>query len=125
MDDDFLPVRKDDTSGKIEAYRERVTKVESQIEIITIKQNQQQSVIDKLTTLMEAINKQITMSEVAATAIRERTDQHTKTIEHLQDREADISSILKGMEFQLSLLRYVGGAILTLIIGYIFSHFIK
>lgn len=109
----------------LEIYRERVTKVESQIEVITIKQNNQQALVERLTLLLEKVSGQMTTSELAAVAIRERTEQHAKTIEHLQEREADISNILASMKTQLSILKYISGAIATVIIGYLFSHFVK
>lgn len=124
MDGERLPTERNET-GKLEIYRERVTKMETQIEVITIEQKRQETLIERMTTAIEKLVSQIAASELQAVAIRERTDQHTKTIERLQERETDISKILEGMKLQLSILRYIGGAILTLIIGYVFSHYIR
>ena len=124
MDGERLPTERNET-GKLEIYRERVTKMETQIEVITIEQKRQETLIERMTTAIEKLVNQIAASELQAVAIRERTDQHTKTIERLQERETDISKILEGMKLQLSILRYIGGAILTLIIGYVFSHYIR
>ncbi len=47
-------------SRALELYRERITRIETQVEIVTVRQGQLQSVVGNQTELLKETSKQIT-----------------------------------------------------------------
>ena len=114
-----------DEETALDIYHDRVTKVEAQVAVITLRQSQMEEVLTKQVTLTEKIAAQTAASETAAAAYRERTEQHSKTIERLQEDNTDVGKILAAMRTQLDIVKYTGGLVLSLILAYLFTHFLK
>jgi chromosome segregation ATPase len=121
-------------------YEQRVTKVEETVRFITIEQQRQWGVIEKISTVLDGLMKQITVNELAAVAIRERTEHHAQTIEHLQAREVDNSKILARHDNDIQqlqkdwktfwsnfwgALKWIAVTIGALAASYLWSHFVK
>ena len=107
-----------DPNNSLEIYRERITRVETRVDYVVVEQSRQAA-------LLETMARQIASNELVSAALRDRTEQHTKTIEHLQESEVDVGKILESMKTQLNIIKYVGSGLATLLLGYLFSHFIK
>lgn len=103
---------------------QRVTVVETQIGTLKEEQARMHAISDKQTVLLEQVIKQQDKHVLETAAIKERTEDHNKTIEHLQANEADISKILSSVQLQMSVARNIATVFLTVIVGYLFSHFI-
>lgn len=106
-------------------YKERIARVEARVELVVVKHDYLSTVVEKQQTLLEKVVAQITSNEQAAVAIRERTDHHTKTIEHLQESDVDTHKILVGLTTSLNVVKYVGGGAFTVLLGVLVSHYIK
>jgi len=123
----------------IEVYREELNQMKTQVAVIVVEQtnikveqNNLRANQDKIVSVLDSLNNRQSTSELTDVAIKERTDQHSKTIEHLQSNEVDMSKILNKHENDLtelragqSVIKWIGAAIGTGLIGFLLSHFIK
>mgnify|MGYP001593738105 CR=1 FL=1 len=103
-------------------YQERIVKVETQVSHIIATQ-------DKHNALLEALARQTDSQVYIAKAITDRTETHAKEIESLQAGQVDTGKILVALSGQINrveaVLKYIGGPIITIIITYLFTNFIK
>lgn len=110
---------------QINVYSERVAKVETQMAYVLVEQSNFRTLLDRQNALIETVTKQINSQEYQTRAIIDRTDTHSKEIERLQSEQVDTGKVLAAIGVQINLVKYIGGGLVTLIIGYLFSHFIK
>lgn len=104
---------------------ERISKVETQMAYVLVEQSNFRTILDKQNAIIEALNKQANAQDYQTRAVIDRTDHHTKEIENLQKDSVDVGKVLEAMKVQINILKYVGGAALTVTVGYLFSHFLK
>lgn len=120
----------------LQMYERRVTRVEETVQRITIEQQRQWLMIEKVTATLDAISNRVSTNELADVAIRERTEQHAKTIEHLQADQVDIGKLLNQHDNDIKQLKSFWGVVWDtakwvmvtaggLTAAYFFSHFIK
>lgn len=113
-------------------YNERVTKVETQLAYVLVEQSNFRTILDKHNALLEALAKQTTAQDYQTRAVIDRTEQHSKEIERLQQSQVDtgklfaaMDKVQEGFRVQIRIAQYVAGILLTLVVGYLFSLFIK
>jgi SPX domain protein involved in polyphosphate accumulation len=111
---------------------ERIAKVEVRVDKVEMRADQTSSDhtrlstrVDKQDGFISRIIEQQHETNAMSIAIRERTDQHTKNIEHLQADAVDVGKMLSSMKVQLELVKVVGTTLATLVLGYLFTHFVK
>lgn len=124
----------------IERTLQRVTRVEETVRFITIEQQRIWSMMEKITSALDAISSRMQNNELADVAIRERTEHHAKTIESLQSSQVDVSKLLVQHDHKIDRLeniwvnfvnfcKWFGATVGTLLVGsiagWIVSHFIK
>jgi DNA repair exonuclease SbcCD ATPase subunit len=104
---------------------ERISKVEAQMTYVMVEQSNFRTILDKQNALLEALSKQATEQVYQTKAVIDRTDTHNKEIENLQKESVDVGKVLEAMKVQVNLSKYIAGAALAGMIGYLFSHFLK
>jgi predicted phage tail protein len=121
-----------DEDAVMSEYNERVTKVETQLAYVLVEQSNFRTILDKHNALLEALAKQTTAQDYQTRAVIDRTEQHSKEIERLQQSQVDtgklfaaMDKVQEGFRVQIRIAQYVAGILLTLVVGYLFSLFIK
>jgi chromosome segregation ATPase len=136
MDEEEVLPENTSPERALQMYEQRVTKVEETIRFISVEQQRQWGMIERITDTLEAISNRVSTNELADVAIRERTEQHSKNIEHLQSDQVDISKLLNKHDNDIeqlksfwiatwNALKWLAAIIGSLILGYIFSHYVK
>jgi hypothetical protein len=105
-------------------YGERVAKIETQMAVVLVEQSNLRTIVDKQNALLEALVKQSNVSEFQTKAILERTEKHTVEMEKQAAQMVDMGKILASFGVQLNIIKVVGTGLLTLVLAYLFSHFI-
>lgn len=122
----------DEDEELMSEYDKRVTKVESQLAYVLVEQSNFRTILDKHNALLEALAKQTTAQDYQTRAVIDRTDQHSKEIERLQQSQVDtgklfaaMDKVQEGFRVQIKIAQAVAGIVLTLVLGYLFSVFVK
>ncbi len=114
-----------DEDTVLNEYGARVQRIETQVAVMVVEQSNFRTLLDRQNLLIEALAKTTNSQEYQTKAVIDRTEVHTKEIERLQSYQVDTGKVLAAIGVQINIVKYVGGGVLTLIIGYLFSHFIK
>ena len=113
-------------------YDQRVTKIETQMAVVLVQNANIEHKLDRHDALIEALVKSSTEQSYQTKAIISLNEQQTKDserhgreIEQIKSEQVDTGKILSAIGVQLNILKAVGTVLLTLILGYLFSIFIK
>jgi predicted lysophospholipase L1 biosynthesis ABC-type transport system permease subunit len=104
---------------------QRITRVETRIESITIEQNHIKSVLDRQIELLAGLAVQIKGMEELTKAVIARTEEHATNIRELKSESVNTGKILESFKSQWEPVKQLGIILASLILGYIFSRFIS
>jgi exosome complex RNA-binding protein Csl4 len=137
-EDDIHPVLQKDVLAMIDdqqhmqaIHEQRITQVEKQViqhetrmTIIEVSQGRLEASLVKVADAVADQVTKTTLHEAAIVVLKDGIEKHSKHIEDMKDEQVDMGKLFTKLESQMSILRLIGMALISVIIGYFFSHFI-
>lgn len=113
-------------------YDARVQRIETQMAVVLVQHANIEHKLDKHDILLEALVRGVSGQEYQTKAIISLNEQQTKDserhgfeIEQIKKEQVDVGKILSSFGVQLSIIKVVGTALFTLVLGYLFTIFVK
>jgi predicted lysophospholipase L1 biosynthesis ABC-type transport system permease subunit len=103
---------------------ERITRVETRIDTISIEQQRINNTLDRQTEFLAGLAVQIKGMEELTKAVIARTDEHTKNIQNLNVDSVNTGKILEAFKSQWEPVKAIGVIVASLILGYVFSQIV-